>query len=104
MRREAPPDGFAERVIARADHEAKRWTWLPRMPLLRWAAVAAIPAALLLVVQVNTEQRRRAEGELAKAKVMAAMRITAESFESAREKVVRATGHGETNRRPQNPI
>jgi hypothetical protein len=98
LRREAAPEGFAERVIARAaasDRGARPWSW---PYLLRWTAAAAVPAAILLVVQVNTEQRRRAEGEMARARVMAAMRITANSLESAREKVVRATGQQDADK------
>jgi hypothetical protein len=107
LRREAAPDGFAERVIARAaasGRKATLWSWLSKPLLMRWAAAVAVPAILLAIVQLHTEQRKRAEGELAKSKVMAAMRITAESFESARQKVARATGHEEPDHRVQNPI
>ncbi len=107
LRREAAPDGFAERVIARAavsGWKATLWNWPSKPHLLRWAVAVSVPAILLIIVQLHTEQRKRAEGELAKAKVMAAMRITAESFESARQKVARATGREEPDHQVQNPI
>ena len=105
LRREEPPDGFAQRVLARATSPAARpgpWAWL-RSPGLRWALAATLPLVLLSALQYNAERRRRAEGELAKARMLTALRITADKLESAREKVSRATSRS-FGVRPANSI
>ena len=91
LRREEAPDGFAERVLARVASPVAKpgpWVWL------RWAVAASLPLVLLLALQYNTERRRRAEGELAKAQMLTALRITADKLEYAREKVLRVTSRG----------
>ena len=101
LRREEAPDGFAERVLARvASPVAKPGPWI----WLRWALAATLSLLLLATFQYNTERRRRAEGELAKAQVVTALRITAEKLEYTREKVVRATNRGPAAGRPVNSI
>jgi hypothetical protein len=79
LRREDPPAGFAERVLAGAP--ATRWT----RP--RWAA--AIAAALLLAagVEFERERRLRAEGEQAKQRVMLALHITGSKLRQVKEKI-----------------
>ena len=105
LRREEPPDGFAERVLARLESPAARpglWAWL-RSPGLRWALAATLSLVLLLAFQYNAERRRRAEGELAKAQMLTALRITADKLEYAREKVSRVTSRS-FGVRPANSI
>ena len=107
LRREDAPEGFAARVLARVASPAPgtgRWDWLLWPQALRWATAVTLSLVLLLVVQFNTERRRRAEGELAKAQVVTALRITAEKLQYAREKVVRATNRGPAAGRPVNSI
>ena len=101
LRRKAPPEGFAERVLARHVAPAPRpgrWQalrlWL-QPPSLRWAGAAALTLVLLAGFQYTAEQRRRAQGEAAKAQVLMALRITADKLEYTRAKVQQAA-HLET--------
>ena len=101
LRREEAPAGLAERVLSRLPAPSATpapWIWL------RWALAATLCVLLLGTVQLSTERRRRAEGELARAQVLAALRITAEKFEHTREKVVRATSRGAVATKPANSI
>ncbi|HSW50173.1 MAG TPA: hypothetical protein VLH09_08360 [Bryobacteraceae bacterium] len=101
LRRKEAPAGFTERVLAKLPPPAARpapWVWM------RWALAAALPVVLLLTVQLDTERRRRAEGELAKAQMVTALRIAAEKFEHTREKVIRVTSRGPAAVRPANSI
>jgi hypothetical protein len=79
MRREEPPPGFADRVLARV--EAKR-------PVRPWWA-AAIAATVLLAAGVEFEHQRRlrAEGEQAKEQVMLALQITGSKLQIIKEKL-----------------
>jgi hypothetical protein len=80
LRRQEPPDGFAERVMARiqaAPEPASFWAgWLAgfRRPRLRWAA--ALAGVALAVGAMEYQRQRQAEGERAKDQVMLALRIT----------------------------
>jgi hypothetical protein len=96
LRRQEPPEGFAERVLAQASARPVRegrW-WLPlralvREPRWRWAA-AALAACLLVAVAVvhqRREQRIKAEGEMAKVQVMRALRIASSKLNMVRRKV-----------------
>jgi hypothetical protein len=95
-RREAP-EGFAQRVLARAADPpvaASFWDtcrgWF-RLPALRWSAAVAMTLVLMFGVQYAAEQRRRAQGELARQQVLTAMRITAGKLDRARSMVLQAT-------------
>jgi hypothetical protein len=101
LRRQEPPQGFAERVLARATEQGSRqnkpaWrdSWLKifaqplRTPLLRWAAVAAVSAALVLGgVHYRNVQRERAQGEAAKERLLLALRIAGNKLQLARTRV-----------------
>lgn len=87
LRREEPPPGFAERVMARvqsAPPPARRWWMLPQ---LRWAAVAAAVIVLAGGVGMERQRRLRAEGELARDQVMLALRITGSKLQFVKEKI-----------------
>jgi len=81
LRRESPPAGFAQRVMARVDAPLPR-----RAPW--WRAVAA---GLLLTVLgggwAAHKQIERREGERARDEVMLALRITGAKVRSAQEHV-----------------
>lgn len=83
LRRTAPPDGFAERVLARA---AARRPKIARRLRLRWLAAAAAILALF-TVWFDRERDRRLAAENAKEQVVLALKITAEKLQLAREKV-----------------
>jgi hypothetical protein len=104
LRRQKPPDGFADRVLARAaeqdSHPAKRtWrdSWLnifaqPFAPanLLHWATVVAVAAALVVGgVHYRTVhvQRERAQGEAAKERLLLALRIAGSKLQLAKARV-----------------
>jgi hypothetical protein len=101
LRRQEPPQGFAERVLARAaeqgSHQIKSaWheSWLKvfaqplRLPLLRWAALATVSVALSLGgVHYRSVQRERAQGEAAKERLLLALRIAGNKLQLARTRV-----------------
>ena len=85
LRRREPPEGFAARVLARAQSprssmkiRAGRWLW----------AGAAIAATVTLVA-VPAARRHRAEGALAGRRAVVALRITAEKLNGVRSRVAR---------------
>jgi hypothetical protein len=105
LRREQPPDGFAERVVARLAAPPSRPQPRARLrwPVLRWAVAAALPLLLFLGYHYQAERRRRAEGERVKAQMLTGLRITADKLESARVKVLRVTSRG-AETKPANSI
>jgi len=107
LRRREPSPDFAERVIARiALQEAtplpERSSWWHTLlasanPFraerwkMRWAVVGALACLLTAVIGVNryrVNQRTRAEGEMAKAQVMLALRIASAKLNFAQRKVL----------------
>jgi hypothetical protein len=89
MKREEPPEGFAERILVRAV-ETRQISWISIFlrPSLRWALAGAM--CLLLVaagVEYRQEKLEQARGEAAKAQLMLALRITADKLQLAHVKV-----------------
>ena len=101
LRRQPPPDGFTEGVLARAATQESpqpspthdSWLKLFTQPVLRWAYVATLSAALLAGgifyrhLQYERTQRERAEGEAAKQQLMLALRIAGSKLQLAKSKV-----------------
>jgi hypothetical protein len=102
LRRQEPPDGFADRVLARAAEQSSRqirrtWrdSWLrafaqPLAPanLIRWAAVVVVAVALTAGgVHYRNLQRERAQGEAAKARLLLALRIAGSKLQLAKARV-----------------
>ena len=79
LRREEPPPGFAERVLARVDSHRPRRPW--------WAAAIAAAVMLAAGVEFEHQRRLRAEGELAKERVMLALQITSSKLQFVKEKI-----------------
>ena len=79
MRREEPPPGFAERVLAGANrrHTTRQW----------WAAAIAAAVLLAAGLEFEHERRLRAEGERARQKVMLALQITGNKLQFVKEKI-----------------
>ena len=94
LRREEPPDGFTERVLARAAAQPvrpgrwERFAGRFRLPRMRWVAAVAMSLVLISGYAYHREQQRRAEGERAKQQVLLALWITAHEFQIARAKVL----------------
>jgi hypothetical protein len=96
LRREAAPEGFAEKVLARTRglpqpgaRARRQFGAFLAMPVLRWA-VAAVAACLLIVASLVHHQRQerlRREGEMARAQVMQALRIASVKLNVARRRV-----------------
>lgn len=98
LRRKDPPEGFAERVMARLDAPPPRhslgqgWSAIFRPPVLRWAAVAAACViAVLGIVRYEHEQRARAQAEQASQEAIVALRITNEEIDAALERAQHVT-------------
>ena len=89
-----PPEGFAERVMARAlASEQPRARVLAMRPSVRAWMSGAIAAALLAGVFVADEvhvRRQRERGELAQQQFEAGLRITDEALQHTREQLARA--------------
>jgi hypothetical protein len=86
LRHESPPDGFAERVLARARSRQLDEGWRLGIDWL-WPAVAAAVVMVAVGSAVSERQARRAEGERAKADVLLALRVTGEKLRSAQTQV-----------------
>ena len=88
MRREEPPEGFVERVLARTTAtKQSAWTNLFAWRGLRWA-LAGTMCLLVLASGIEYRQTRqeRARGEAAKEQVMLALRIAAHKLQFAQAK------------------
>jgi hypothetical protein len=79
MRREDPPPGFAERVLARAERRRTARPW--------WGAAIAAMVLLAAGAEFEHQRRVRAEGEQAKQQVMLALRITGSKLHYIKEKI-----------------
>jgi hypothetical protein len=102
LRRQDAPDGFADRILARAAEqnsaESRRehrdsWWRVFAQPAVRWATVPALAAALVTSglhyrqVQYDKAERERAQGEAAKQRLMLGLRIASSKLQLARSKV-----------------
>lgn len=83
LRRKEPPEDFAARVLERIKHAPKRPSLLRRFldafskpPGLRWATAAALAIVLAGAGYARYRQQRVRKGEMARAEVMLALRIT----------------------------
>jgi hypothetical protein len=73
LRRQDPPVGFADRVLAIAyESEARRRSSV----IWRWAVAAAAIVVLTAGLSIYREHLRRLEGEKVKEQVMLALRLT----------------------------
>jgi hypothetical protein len=88
LRRQDPPEGFAERVVLEAESARalrRRETPRPRFPLL-WPA-ATFAATLALVFSISVEYRAQQE-QRAGRQVIQALRIASEELNLARNKAL----------------
>jgi len=93
LRRQDAPEDFTQGVMARvavqnSAPKSARDSWLLfTQPFVRWAALAAIAAAMILGVHVYTVRRERAQGEAAKQRLMLALRVAGSKLQLAKAKV-----------------
>ncbi|MFZ0298851.1 MAG: hypothetical protein WAM13_10935 [Candidatus Sulfotelmatobacter sp.] len=103
LRRQEPPQGFADRVLARAGEISWRrqvnhawsdlWQQIVDQPLapaslLRWAIVPIVAVALVAGgLHYRSVQRERAQGEAAKQRLLLALRIAGSKLRLAKTRV-----------------
>jgi hypothetical protein len=96
LRRTEPSEGFAERVLARANGPAPaepRW-WeylmvLVRPPRLQWVALSLIVSVMIPAVGVYRKERQaRAEGERAKEQLVFAVHVAGNKLHRVQQKVL----------------
>ena len=98
LRREDPPDGFAQRVMAKVEarHAASgAWSglaWVFHGPRLRWATALASIALVIGGLDYWRWRDERAQGERAKQQVMLALRIAGGKLRLAQARVQRVGG------------
>lgn len=83
-----PPEGFAQRVRARVEHE-RRASQPPRPPVWRWMAMAAAMVAVLAGPLAWREYESRREALAARAQVLLALQIASRELNTVHRKVVR---------------
>lgn len=105
LRRQQSPEGFTDRVLARAAQQSPAQPKAPRAsgwaifdrPLFRWPALAAIFLALIAgslhyhQIQIDKARIERAQGEAAKRRLMLALRIAGSKLHIAKTKVNETT-------------
>ena len=91
LRRCQPPEGFAERVMARLDQEpsfAARAISLWQWPSLRWAAVAAAVAVAATGIGYQIHERQEeAEAKAANQQVILALRIKGNKLRGVKQRL-----------------
>lgn len=96
LRRKEAPEGFTEQVLAllAAPAEPKPDWWrmfavVLQPPRLQWVALSLMASLLMPMafVQYHNERRLRAEGEMAKARLVLAVRIAGSKLHNVRQKV-----------------
>jgi hypothetical protein len=96
LRRTEPPEGFANRVLARANGPAAAepswWQYLTvlvRPPRVQWVALSLIVSVMIPAAGVYRKERQaRAEGEKAKEQLVFAMRVTGSKLHRVHQKVL----------------
>lgn len=89
LRREEPPEGFADRVLRRAARRQDRRRLASR-PFMRWAAAAMVVASIAGGVQYRAVQQAREErirGEAAKEQVVQALRIAGSKLQLVQTRI-----------------
>ena len=89
MRREEPPEGFLERVLAQAARKKRSaWSCVFAWNGLRWAAAGALCLVLAGAgMEYRKAQQERVRGESAKAQLMLALRIAGHKLQIAQTRV-----------------
>jgi negative regulator of sigma E activity len=94
LRRRDAPEDFTQRVMARiAAQQVNQprvlscWLSFFTQPIMRWAALAAVAAAMIFGVHLYNVRRERAQGEAAKQRLMLALRVAGSKLQLAKAKV-----------------
>jgi hypothetical protein len=88
LKREEPPSGFTERVLART-HETKKnaWTGIFAWPRFRWGSAGALCLMLVLLSIAYRQREEIARGEAAKEQLMLALRIAGDQMQLVQSKI-----------------
>lgn len=102
LRRKEPSPDLVRRVLSQIDVPGARktpwWEWVASnlwAPRFRWAAATAALACMLIaagVIQNRRAERERVEGEMARARVLMALRIASAKLNVAFKQVERVDG------------
>jgi hypothetical protein len=93
LKREEPPAGFAERVMAKIPERKPGWksffSFSFQFPYGRLAMAGALALVLAVSVAIHTRQemQEKLEGERARTQVMTALRIASTKLNITRQKV-----------------
>ncbi|HXA03590.1 MAG TPA: hypothetical protein VNY30_02080 [Bryobacteraceae bacterium] len=96
LRRTEPPEGFADRVLARANGPAPAepswWEYLMvlvRPPRVQWVALSLILSVMIPAAGVYRKERQeRAEGERAKEQLVFAVHVAGNKLHRVQQKVL----------------
>jgi hypothetical protein len=89
LARTSAPEGFADRILARLEAKAPQTSrWPAPSTLRRIAAAIILTAALGGLTAHQIAEHRRAEGELARREVMAALHIASAKMRVAQRAVM----------------
>jgi len=110
-RQEAPPD-FAEHVFAQvAEQNSLRhaagdpWWKALSIPVIRWAAITATAASLVIGgIHYRNVPRERARGKAAKQQLMLALRIAGSKLQLAKARVNEINSPQNTNPRKNEEV
>ena len=89
FRREDPPDGFADRVMARVPQQLPRRSSPPGRWKREWLAIAASACVAVMGAGAWQQHQRQIEGEKAKQELIYALTIASESLQVTKQLVTR---------------
>jgi hypothetical protein len=89
LKREEPPAGFADRVLARTiETKPNAWTGIFARRGLQWRLAGALCLALVFGgIEYRHVQEERARGEAAKEQLMLALRIAGDQMQFVQSKI-----------------
>jgi hypothetical protein len=94
MRRESPPEGFAERVLSRAGHDRINVRGWRRMRFLMWAS-AALAVVVLLIGLTEYRRAQRIRGERARQELLLALHIAGSKLRVVQNRLVEINRKGD---------
>src|SRR5215203_5841765 len=89
FRRQEPPDGFADRVMARVPQQRPQRNSPSTRWKREWLAIAASACMAVLGVGAWQQHQRQIQGEKAKQELMYALTVASESLQVTKQLVTR---------------
>jgi uncharacterized protein HemX len=84
FRRQEPPDGFADRVMARIPQKRSSGGWRRQ-----WLAIAASACFGMVGIGAWQQHQRQVEGEKARQQLMYALTVASESLQTTKHIITR---------------